>query len=263
MLRLFIKKIIPKQLRKVFGSIIDKHPILFLPIIMVTYGVILIPRKDCMLLISLFPKEKIYVHKKRNGWDTFYEIFREKIYDNLYKIKHNDVVIDVGAHIGLFTIKASKCCKNGLVVAIEPDRENFRLLKKNSEKLSNVITINKAVGDHKGFVKLYLAKSSDMHSTKVDFGEGYIYVELDTLDNIVDELKLTKVDLIKIDTEGAEVEVLNGAYKTLDQFTPRLIIEFHSEDDKNRISSMLVERGYKVEIIQQDLNLGLIYAYKK
>ncbi|MEM1510841.1 MAG: FkbM family methyltransferase, partial [Thermofilaceae archaeon] len=146
-------------------------------------------------------------------------IYIDQVYDKFYNIREDDVIIDVGAHVGVFTLKASRKAKEGKVIAIEPHPQNYMLLLKNItiNKLENVIPINLALSDSEGVAKLYISQFSPGHTIKEKriglCREGfpnisYIEIKTKTLDQIVDELGLKEVNFIKVDVEGAELDVL-------------------------------------------------------
>ena len=168
---------------------------------------------------------------------------------------NNGVFIDVGANIGKYTIKIGNSLKmNGRVISFEPENDNFEMLKKNAKlnNLKNTTLINKALSDKKGKLKLYLAKGNLGHHSLVEkVGEKYEEVEVDTLDNILKELKISKVDLIKIDVEGAENLVLKGALKTLENSHPKIVFEAWDKNHLDKIKEVLEPLNYKIKQINK------------
>jgi len=187
-------------------------------------------------------------------WSVIQEIFRDNNYLKKYNLKKDDVVIDIGANVGIFTLKVAKTIgRDGLCIAIEPDLSNFKLLEENTNKYNNVIRLQKAIGNKEGYVKLYL-KTSLEHSIKRDYGMGYIICKMETLDQIVEKLNLQKIDFIKIDVEGAEVEVLEGAKRTLFLFRPKLALEYHSIKDLHKIIKILENLSIIMKYLVKNLN---------
>jgi len=143
-----------------------------------------------------------------------------------------DVFIDVGAHIGSYTCFAARNVgTRGIVVAIEPHYENFRDLLHNLQLngINNVIPVCVAAWDQETALNLVVDnRYSSMHrvSTRSDQPHD-IYVGALTLDHLIQKLSLPSVDWIKIDVEGAECDVLEGARETLRRFSPRLFVELH------------------------------------
>lgn len=133
-----------------------------------------------------------------------------------YHLKYGDTVADIGAHVGVFSIKAAReVGREGTVIAIEPEFENLAMLKKNIEinGLQNIIVIPKGVWSWKNNGNLYLTDSRT-HSLHTGGGQ-FVQIELDTLDNILEELGIPNVSFVKMNIEGAEVEALKGMTRIL------------------------------------------------
>lgn len=152
--------------------------------------------------------------------------------------KYGDVFIDVGAHIGKYTlIIASIVGKNGKVIAIEPVPYNFEALLHGIRlnRLTNVIALNIALWSKECLLPLYIGQYYRKNSPAGLLGLGgssikrkvgkKIKVVAKTLDNVVKELNLNCVNWIKIDVEGSEREVLEGAKGTIRKYKPRIIAE--------------------------------------
>jgi FkbM family methyltransferase len=138
-----------------------------------------------------------------------------------------DIILDIGAHIGKYTVPAAKKVGNlGKVVAIEPNATNYRLLVENIRlnKVSNVIPLNLAAWRESTELKLYHGDMSGHHSAKTDWSLGYDMVPARPVGNVLAELGLSHVDWVKIDAEGSEVEVLEGMSEVL-PFCTNVIIE--------------------------------------
>lgn len=137
------------------------------------------------------------------------------------------VFIDIGAHIGKYTVPIAKKLGNkGKVVAIEPDPDNFRALLQNIavNNLYNVIPIQAACSSDNGETLLYKHPCDPSGNSIVHKSRRSIVVQTKTLDTIVKELGVTDVRLIKIDVEGAELDVLKGARNTLSKFDDLTIV---------------------------------------
>jgi len=178
------------------------------------------------------------------------EIFYFKIYEQFYKPLKNDVVVDAGAFVGMFAVKAAKAVgDNGKVIAVEPEKENLKFLKKNVEEngLENIIIVEKGLWSEKGKKRLYLDYRSA--ASLVYCRDRFVEVEVDTLDNIISDLQLS-VDYIKMDVEGAEIEALKGAEKVLNKDL-RIVIgayhEINGEQAYNKVIPFLEERGFIVK----------------
>lgn len=186
-----------------------------------------------------------------------------------YIYRFSGVFIDVGAHIGKYTVPAA-FERPTTVIAIEPDPFNFELLEENISRnmLSNVIPINKGAYSSAGKIPFYTTEAGEgMHSIyRQPESRQEATIEVDTLDHIFDELQLNKpVTLIKIDVEGAEYEVLKGAEKILQQFHPDLIIEVWRDSPQRmaQIKDHLQRFGYESALYLDSENVLFVCTTKK
>jgi FkbM family methyltransferase len=152
-------------------------------------------------------------------------------------IKNDWVCFDVGANIGLTTIFMSSSALNVSVVAFEPSPKNIPYLMNNinQNRLSTVTVVPVGLGDEPGFAEFVdipgfsagsHVKSISNHPDAADVRT--ISIKIDSLDFYVSRTPLHRLDLLKIDAEGFELNVLRGALNTLKQFKPLVIIEFNS-----------------------------------
>lgn len=139
-----------------------------------------------------------------------------------------EVFIDVGAHVGKYSLRVAKVVKDeGLVIALEPHPGNYRALLKGIQLngYRNIVALNVAAWDKNCKLKLFVHEAAVHHSAKIDLGLGYVEVDAWTIDQVTSELGVKRVDWIKIDAEDAETEVIKGLEETLAKFHPRLIVE--------------------------------------
>lgn len=176
------------------------------------------------------------------------------------------IFIDVGAHIGKYTVMLGRRINNrGKVIAIEPDHDNYNVLLKNISlnQLKNVIPINVGIWKEKDKLKLYNLdnKNTGMRSIIPDKEKSWSIVDVNTLDNILKELRIERIDLIKIDTEGAEVEVLEGLMKTMKTLSkkPKIIFESFDKGSCTRIKNILEPYNYKIDNIYGLVNYYIAY----
>lgn len=160
-----------------------------------------------------------------------------------------DVAYDVGANIGCNTLYLAQRCKK--VHSFEPDKRSYRLLKKNSENLTNVELHREAVSDYCGTIKIGLSNMPNMSGV---FSKGIKKkvdcTTLDTYAKFADEQVFIKMDL-----EGGEVAALNGAKKIFESNSKvKLLIELHPKM-YNKYNSfeesikMLNEFGFKMKYV--------------
>jgi FkbM family methyltransferase len=165
------------------------------------------------------------------------------------------VFVDVGAHIGKYTVALGKKIGNrGKVISIEPETENFNLLKKNVNlnKLTNVFLQNTACAEQDGEAMLNIHKDQPtLHSFYINRGPSQIRVKTVKLDTIIQNFKIDRVDLVKIDVEGAEIDVLRGASDILKQHHPRIIFEVLDLENLKKIEEILGNLDYKIKPIKE------------
>ncbi|MGA2308597.1 MAG: FkbM family methyltransferase [Candidatus Bathyarchaeia archaeon] len=157
-------------------------------------------------------------------------------------LSSGDVFLDVGAHGGLYTVLAGRRVKEtGIVLSFEPNPLNFGFLKYNVRlnNLGNVYLISKAAGDESGKIRLfYSAHETALTSSKKTGGESF-ESEVTTVDEAAAELSLVKI--MKIDTEGNDLNVLIGAVKTL-QKTCFVIVE----QNTSSVRKLLSDAGFQL-----------------
>ncbi|MDZ7887760.1 MAG: FkbM family methyltransferase [Pseudomonas sp.] len=138
--------------------------------------------------------------------------------------------VDIGANIGLTSLALSGICHDGKVIAIEPVPRTFELLNKNLVETGapNVSTFNVAVGAGEGSVSMYVDERNLATSFVVDIDSGSSQeIPMTSLDSLVSRLAIERLDFIKMDVEGCELEVLKGAENTLNRFKPIVMLEMN------------------------------------
>jgi FkbM family methyltransferase len=164
-----------------------------------------------------------------------WEEHNHKVINNL--LNENSIAVEVGAHIGTLTVKLSKTAKK--VYAFEPIDKTYSILKENLEinKCKNVETYKLALGAKEGFTEVKWISDNNAGGTGLVGGflskdsniDEKIKVKVVTLDS----LELPKIDYIKIDAEGYEELVVEGAKKTIERSMPILVIECFNEPTFN------------------------------
>ena len=160
-----------------------------------------------------------------------------------------NLVVDVGAHIGKYTVLAAKLSKN--VLALEPNKENFKILKRNIKinGLKNVRVLRLAASNKNSKFKLYIGDSSGHHSISRKF-KDYQIVSGVKLDSLFKKLKVDKVDLVKIDVEGAEMQVLLGMKEYLRKKKIKNIIIEISSKNVGKVKRFFEELGYSIRPLE-------------
>lgn len=170
-------------------------------------------------------------------------------------VRAGDVVIDCGAHIGLFTREALAAGAK-LVVAVEPVPENIECLARNLAgeiRASRVVVCPKGVWEKSGTLSFAIRPTFSA-------GDGVVLEPKDmrnierlpvtTIDELAAELGLDRVDFIKLHVEGSERQAIEGARATIAKFRPRLAVATdHRDDDAERIPEAVraIRPGYRQE----------------
>ena len=182
--------------------------------------------------------------------DGLYERQETRLVKRL--VKPGQVFVDVGAHIGYYSVMASELVGlNGRVYCFEPNTENYCTLKANTDGLTNCTLYKVALSNHPGPAKLYLNKdnSGDHRMFSVD-GREYIEIDAMCLDDFG---AIPKAHFMKIDVQGSECRVLRGATKLIEN-SPHLqmLIEYspnHLREagaSPGRLIAMLLDAGFLI-----------------
>jgi FkbM family methyltransferase len=213
------------------------------------------------LNVSKYGGYKAYCPVNRNEFINM--TVREDDIIERFTPKQGDIVVDIGAHIGHYTIIASKRVGiNGKVIAIEANPGNFKLLNRNIRlnQLANVVSLNHAVYSKETKLKLYAPGEEAGHtiyntliSDRATNEEKFVEVNANTLDYLLQPkgIRQEQVNWIKIDVEGAEFEVLKGATNVLCKSKDiTLLIEIHNLRDSVNLYIPILEflRSYNFKI---------------
>lgn len=201
--------------------------------------------------------------KETGDYPALVEIYLEDAYcKDIIKNRMN--VVDIGANIGAYTVLAAEKVGNaGKVIAIEPEPKNYGQLMENIKinSFHNVAPVKIALSDHSGSEKLYIGSLSGHHSLKRRFlfhpekNAPFVKVEVDTLDKLFKRLALRKIDIIKIDIEGAEMPALIGAKETIKN-NPNIkiiVASYHYPSEAEEVQSFLRGMGFKTKASSSDI----------
>lgn len=169
-------------------------------------------------------------------------------------VKQGDTVLEIGGNIGSLMLPLSRLIGNGILMTFEPERTAFYALAGNIaiNNLRNVFCFQQAMGKETGAIKipeLDIDKTENFGGLELDkdYSQCPHYpVGLNTIDN----LGLQRCDLIKIDVEGMELAVLEGAAKTIEKFNPILIVEDDRQQKSEALREFIRSKGYKMYVHQ-------------
>ncbi|HVP24222.1 MAG TPA: FkbM family methyltransferase [Conexivisphaerales archaeon] len=206
---------------------------------------------------------------KTTDLSIYLEVFVKKVYNPRgFEIHAGDVVVDVGAHIGVFTVFAASLAKSGRVYAFEPDNRNFEMLLTNVElnHLTNVVPSKVALAGSTGRRALYLAEDGGWSSFfKLEHLNGETETEALSLRDALALNKIERVDFLKMDCEGAEYEILFGCPDDTLSAVSRISMECHDMDNKLTTENMMLYlegKGFSVRMVTDPENrrMHLVYA---
>lgn len=228
-------------------------------------------KKDLALFISRFVPIRIkkgiakgsYLHGR-----LFYNRRASKLNleERIFKALPQDVesIIDIGAHIGVYSIYFGSQFPKAKVLAFEPNPQNYFFLTKNLIKnnIKNVRTFQLGIAEKSSIRKFISDKYVTGKGSFCEDKQNHIKlrsqkiieeeIRMCSLDDILAVSELTSIDFLKIDTEGFETNVIKGAQKVLHQFDPVLYYEIHglSKEQKLHDSSYIYDNlkslGYHV-----------------
>jgi FkbM family methyltransferase len=185
-----------------------------------------------------------------------WEIWKAKIYDDArFPIQAEDVVVDIGAHIGGFSIRAARQAKRGQVHAYEASGRNHVMLEKNKllNKVENLFIHNQAVSDRCGELKFFMPSNNGALGSLMQESDSPMEtVQATTLTDIVQENNLKQIDYLKMDVEGAEYDILfNCPAKALLK-VHRIVMEYHEFEGHQRnhrdLVKLLKSHGFHVAV---------------
>ena len=218
------------------------------------------------VILTLKNGYKIKLRIKSTDLQAFFNVWIIQEYNKTgYEILENDIIIDVGAHIGLFTLYVSQFCKKGKIFSFEPVIENYKLLLENIHlnKIENVIIVKKAVSGENKKVKIYLSEDQAAHSTYSQ-GDKFIETESISLKEIIDINSIQKCNFLKMDCEGAEYDILKFVPDEYFKNIVKIGMEYHFSDTKsnllNELKKRLQDMNYNIEQSSLSNGLGLLFA---
>lgn len=185
-----------------------------------------------------------------SGYD---EIFLKKSYEKIseFSVKHDYVVLDIGANIGIYSIYAALQSPSSKIYAFEPAIRAVERFKKNLKinNIHNVEVINKAIWSKDG--KVFIEPNRYTVLTRVSENQIGIPTQAISLDSFVRHYKINKIDILKIDAEFAEDAIVEGAESIALSMTKRIVLEYHSEEKRKKVEEILKDHGFK-KVFQDD-----------
>lgn len=174
------------------------------------------------------------LHLRIPGSDewTYSQVYVNREYE--FRAGRNlDVIVDAGANIGLASVRFATRFPQAKIIAIEPERKNFEMLQRNVEKYPNVVAVHAALWDRSGEIELvdpglgnWGFMTGDQERSDRPVSEMRHKVPAVTIPEIIERFGLDRIDLLKVDIEGAEREVFQDSSSWIGK-VDSLVVELH------------------------------------
>lgn len=190
---------------------------------------LLVKRKNTYVIKNSVFKNPIYLRNNESDPLIFEQIYSEQQYNFFHPFPEKvEWIIDAGANIGLAAIYFSQKFPNAKIISIEPNTDNYELLKRNTLNYSNVICLHAALWYREEHLDISnkLDKSASFRVQPGEDSSGN-YIKAITIENLIKEYKMDKISILKIDIEGAEKEVFEFNNKGWISNTDCIIVELH------------------------------------
>jgi FkbM family methyltransferase len=214
-----------------------------------------------------------YVRVQNTDWYVIHEVYAKNTYDEALKglDPTNSVVIDIGGFIGDFSIKASRLARH--VYTYEPEKDNYRLLNMNVQEnnIKNITARPYGISDKPGSFSIYVSDTNSscntMYSELSKNAVSTQSIECVTLADECKKYRITNIDLLKLDCEGAEFDILMSIPDSLLTKINKIIFEYQDMVEKNKTHQKLIQHlethGFHSKIIDQmDNKTGTILAWR-
>lgn len=201
-------------------------------------------------------KMKMHFHPSMRGVSEAVRVYNihEPVTTNLYleHLRPGNRVIEIGANIGYYVLLASsQVGETGSVIGIEPVPDNFLILEENVKGLNNVKISQLAISNENGIVDFYVSEIPNWGSLIYTDGlqlTGKVEIQCVKLDDYLISIGDFYPDIIHMDIEGGEIQAIEGAWQTITQSKPSLLIEFHpfitGYEPVKEILAGLIDLGY-------------------
>ncbi len=196
-----------------------------------------------------------------HSWlDTFKTVSEAIVCDQYHaqkSIKEDSVVIDAGANIGAFSVFAAHLAPKGRIYCFEPTPETFAILQKNTREYPHITLFPMALGETKKNIDLIINEGAQAANTLADSGmldshsAKHFGRRVSVRVTTIDALGLERVDFIKMDAEGYEKQIIEGARHTIKTCSPLMSLSaYHRPGDKKDIPALVrsIDPGYKFNI---------------
>lgn len=232
--------------------------------IFVYYG--LVNKKQ--VILKTRDGSSLNIRTKSSDIHVFAEIWLDNVYLRKFNLNDDSIVIDIGAHIGLFSLFIYRKLKNVRIFSFEPNLENYNLMvenikKNNAKKLS---TFNMAVSSKIGSILFFINEKDPAGHSIFKKSTSSVNVTSVTLEKIINDNKISSCELLKLDCEGAEYDIIMNTPQEILVKINKISLEYEKIPQINYsvedIISKLKSCGFQVIKSEGTNGHGFLYAEK-
>lgn len=198
-----------------------------------------------------YANQPIVVRGRTSDVTVFYEIFALRI----YKIPKTEItsIIDLGANVGYASIYFAHFCPNAHIIAVEPEHSNYQTLVENTQNLTNISCVHAAIWPQETELTLQnpSAPNWSFHYKETENMLNGPVIKTQTIPGLMKKFELSRVNLLKIDIEGAEKNLFASDTGWLG-YVDCLQIEIHSDEAKKAVFNALA--GYPHSYLHDGFN---------
>jgi FkbM family methyltransferase len=216
--------------------------------------------------------KKVFYRSSSSDMTLMYEILFQSKYQSEYIFPDKlnpKVIFDIGGNIGITSIYLASIFPDAKIYTFEPLPDNFEILTKNIQKYDNIEAFNIGLGSKNGNFKVYLSDDSENFGGVSFFpdptgnkSDSYISCEVKNINEMIEKLNIESIDLIKIDTEGAEHDILMAIHEKIIRNVSWITGELHGNQDFELLN-YLNNLGFSISMKKQiDSRLFMFHAGK-
>jgi FkbM family methyltransferase len=216
--------------------------------------------------------KKVFYRTSSSDMTLIYEILLKSKYKSEYYLPEKlnpKVIFDIGGNIGITSIYLAKLFPDSLIYSFEPMPENFEILQKNISHYKNIRAFNFGLGSKNGSFKVYLSSDPENYGGISFYPDAYGNQKgsysscvVKNVNEIIKDLEIEKIDLIKIDTEGAEYDILSTLKVDILRGASWITGELHGNRDFELLN-YLNDLGFAISMTKKiDNRLFMFHAGK-
>lgn len=172
-------------------------------------------------------------------------------YDFAFKEFHNikkvSLIVDAGANIGILSKIFAAMYPEATIVSLEPDKDNFRMLKNNTADISKVISYQEGLWNKVTFLKIFRGKQEYAFRLAETNNSKEANVKVIDINTILKRVNKEKIDILKMDIEGSEYFVFDESSRAWIEKVGSILIEVHNNlypDCFEKINSLMIKNGF-------------------